>query len=75
MIMKIGELWIHQLWTHIPKWSYERQYSWVRLANNLSGWQIIFKKISKLKMDTSLNKANQELLCRKYLVLVAMCMC
>jgi hypothetical protein len=28
-------------------------------------------------MDTSLNKAqhNQELLCRKYLVLVAMCMC
>jgi hypothetical protein len=44
-------------------WSHARQYSWVTIANNLSGWQIILKK-SKLKMDTSLNKAQykQELL-------------
>jgi hypothetical protein len=35
-----------------------------------------FLKISKLTMDTSLNKAQpkQELLCGKYLALVGMCM-
>jgi hypothetical protein len=26
-------------------WSHARQYSWVTIANNLSGWQIILKKI------------------------------
>jgi hypothetical protein len=58
------------------EWSYARQYYWVRLAKKI-GWQIIFKKIQKLKMDTSLNKAqhNQELRCGKYLALVGMCMC
>jgi hypothetical protein len=56
-------------------------YSGVELCTpiflgDLSGWQIIFEKNSKLKMDTSLNKAqyNQELLCGKYLALVGMCM-
>jgi hypothetical protein len=49
MIMKMGELWIYQWWTHILEWSYARQYSWVGLANNLSGWQIIYEKIQNSK--------------------------
>jgi hypothetical protein len=64
MIMEMGELWIYRWWTHIPEWSYARQYYWVTLAKKF-GWQIIFEKNSKLTMDTSLNKAQhkQELLC------------
>jgi hypothetical protein len=44
--------------------SYAHQYYLVRLAKKI-GWQIIFEKISKLTMDTSLNKDQhkQELLC------------
>jgi hypothetical protein len=64
MIMEIGELWIFRRWTHILEWSYAHQYYWVRLEKKF-GWQIIFQKISKLTMYTSLNKAQhkQELLC------------
>jgi hypothetical protein len=64
MIMEIGELWIFRQWTHILEWSYAHQYYWVRLEKKF-GWQIIFQKISKLTMYTSLNKAQhkQELLC------------
>jgi hypothetical protein len=54
--MEMGELWIYRQWTHIPEWSYARQYYWVRLAKKF-GWQIIFEKKSKLTMNTSLNKA------------------
>jgi hypothetical protein len=36
-----GGVWIYQRWTLILEWSYAHQYSWVRLANNLSRWQII----------------------------------
>jgi hypothetical protein len=53
MILKMGELWIYQRWTHIPEWSYARQFSWVGLANNLSGWQIIFEKVENSKWTQS----------------------
>jgi hypothetical protein len=64
MVMEMGELWIYGRWTHILEWSYAHQYYWVRLEKKF-GWQIIFQKISKLTMYTSLNKAQhkQELLC------------
>jgi hypothetical protein len=58
MIMEMGELWIYRRWTHIPEWSYARQYYWVRLAKKLDGKS--FKKKSKLTMDTSLNKAQHK---------------
>jgi hypothetical protein len=58
MIMKMGELWIYQWWMHIPEWSYARQYSWVRLANNLFGWQIIFEKFQNSKWTHPLTKLN-----------------
>jgi hypothetical protein len=58
MIMKMGELWIYQRWTHIPGWSYARQYSWVRLANNLYGWQIIFEKFQNSQWTHPLTKLN-----------------
>jgi hypothetical protein len=45
MIMKMEELCRYQWWMHILEWSYAFQYSWVRLANNLSGRHIIFEKI------------------------------
>jgi hypothetical protein len=58
MIMKIGESWIYQQWTHIAESSYAHQYSWVRLANNLSGWQIIFEKFQNSKWTQPLTKLN-----------------
>jgi hypothetical protein len=59
MIMEMGELWIYRRWTHISEWSYAHQYYWVRLAKKF-GWQVIFKKNSKLTMDTSLKKAQHK---------------
>jgi hypothetical protein len=38
-----GGLWIYWWWTHIPKWSYARQYFWVRLAKKICSKS--FKKI------------------------------
>jgi hypothetical protein len=51
-----GELWIYQRWTHIPEWSYTRQYSWARLPNNLSGLQIIFEKFQNSEWRHPLTK-------------------
>jgi hypothetical protein len=62
--MEMRELWIYQWWTHIPEWSYARQYYWVMIAKK--NWMANhFQKLPKLTMDTSLNKAQhkQELLC------------
>jgi hypothetical protein len=53
-----GELWIYRRWTHIPEWSYACQNSWVRLANNLSGWQIIYEKFQNSKWTDPLTKLN-----------------
>jgi hypothetical protein len=51
-----GGFWIYQRWTHTPEWSYVCQYSWVRLANNLFGWQIIFEKFQNSKWTHPLIK-------------------
>jgi hypothetical protein len=55
MIIEMGEFWIYRRRTHIPEWSYARQYYWMRLAKKLDSKS--FQKNSKLTMDSSLNKA------------------
>jgi hypothetical protein len=57
MIMEMGELWIYWRWTHIPEWSYARQYFWVRLTNNV-GSKSFLKKKSKLKWTHPSTKLN-----------------
>jgi hypothetical protein len=47
---------IYWRWTHIPEWSYARQYFWVRLANNVGSKS--FQKNSKLKWTHHLTKLN-----------------
>jgi hypothetical protein len=49
----------------------------VRLANNLSVWQIIFEKFQNSKWTHPLTKLNtiKSRYVKKYLVLVGMCMC
>jgi hypothetical protein len=65
MIMDMWELWIYQWWMHIPEWRHDRQYFWVRLANNVGSK--LFLIFFKTQLNTSLNKAQhkQELLCGK----------
>jgi hypothetical protein len=57
MIMKMGELWIYQRWTHISEWIYAHQYYWVRLAK-MFGWQIIFEKSQNSQWTHPLTKHN-----------------
>jgi hypothetical protein len=54
--MEVGEL-VYQRWTHIPEWTYARQYYWVRLAK-ISGWQTIFENFQNSQRTQPLTKLN-----------------
>jgi hypothetical protein len=55
--MEMGGLWIYWWWTHIPEWSYARQYYWVGLQKNF-GRQIIFEKFQNSQWTHPLTKLN-----------------